>query len=217
MNNTVNTVMQPRAGLCPHGMPPSACPICSNMGGGGKKSEINFKSSPPAMMSWNQCEAIGYFLKAQRRASEKQRLNFKLLTLQLQLQSDKFQKLAFRLQTLAKTLNSFPVGFLLSIPIKIFAITPVQIIANSLTKITDISDKIAAIFGEIKKGLEKAKEKLNEFINELKNKIFKLFEIFNTNNNSDKNNEINEEKKIFKFSTLIKKLRKHRSEEKNEA
>ena len=214
MSKNVTSVMQPRAGLCPHGMPPSACPVCSNMGGGGgKKTELSFKSSKLPMMSWNQCEAIGYFLKAQRRASEKQRLNFKLLTLQLQLQADRFGKIVERMQTLAEMLSTIPGGIFIAAPVRILAVLPLQVMHNTFSKVVDITDKIAAIVGEILNGLERAKEKLNEFIKELKNKFFKLFEIFAPQNNRDKDKTIDEEKKIFNFKLLRKLLGKKKDED----
>ena len=214
MSNNVASVTQPRAGLCPHGMPPSACPVCSNMGGGGgKRTELNFKSSKLPMMSWNQCEAIGYFLKAQRRASEKQRLNFKLLALQLQMQADKFGKLAERMKEFAAAFSQIPGGVFIALPVKMLVIFPLQAVQSTLSKIVDISDKIAAIVGEIIKGLEKAKEKLNEFIKELKNKLFKLFEIFAPENSRDKDKTIDEEKKIFNFKLLRKLLGKKKEED----
>ena len=55
-----------RIGTCPHGLPPGACPICSGMGGAGSK-KADF-SAKPGEMSWNQCAAIGAFLKAQKNA-----------------------------------------------------------------------------------------------------------------------------------------------------
>lgn len=55
-----------RVGTCPHGLPLGACPICNGMGGGGmKKADFSAK---PGEMSWNECAAIGAFLKAQQNA-----------------------------------------------------------------------------------------------------------------------------------------------------
>ena len=54
-----------KIGTCPHGLPQGACPICSGMGGGMKKADFSAK---PGEMSWNECAAIGAFLKAQKMA-----------------------------------------------------------------------------------------------------------------------------------------------------
>ena len=57
-----------RVGTCPLGLPLGACPICNGMGGGGaKKADFSAK---PGEMSWNQCAAIGAFLKAQKMAKQ---------------------------------------------------------------------------------------------------------------------------------------------------
>lgn len=215
MNNTITSAMPPKAGLCPHGLPPSACPICSNMGGGGsKRSELNFKSSPLPMMSWNQCEAIGYFLKAQRRASEKQRLNFKLLTLQLQMLNDKMGHLIKRLETLAQVIGSVPLGSIINFPIKLLIIMPLKVIQSTFSKLLNVAEKVATLIGEMIEGLRKAHQKIKEFIKEAKNKFFKLFEIFKTSNQKDTNKELSEEKKIFNLKNFIKRLKRNRHEEK---
>ena len=56
-----------KAGTCPHGLPLGACPICNGMGGGGGMKKADF-SAKPGEMSWNECAAIGAFLKAQQNA-----------------------------------------------------------------------------------------------------------------------------------------------------
>ncbi len=214
MNNTITSAMSPKAGLCPHGLPPSACPICSNMGGGGsKRSEINFKSSPLPMMSWNQCEAIGYFLKAQKRASEKQRINFKLLTLQLQMLNDKMGHLIRRLEIFAQSISNLPLGNIINLPLNILIIKPLQIINTTFSKLINIAEKIASLIGEMLEGLKKAHQKIKEFITEAKNKFFKLFEIFKPNNEKDTDKDIREEKKIFNLKKFIKKLKRNRQKE----
>ncbi len=211
MNNTITSAMPPKAGLCPHGLPPSACPICSNMGGGAsKRTEISFKSTPPQMMSWNQCEAIGYFLKAQRRASEKQRINFKLLTLQLQMLNDKMGHLIKRLEMMSQIVSNLPLGNIISVPLNLLVIKPLQIIQSTFSKVINLAEKIASMIGEMIEGLKKAHQKIKEFIIEAKNKLFKLFEIFKPNNEKDTKKELHEEKKIFNLKKYVKKLKKDR-------
>ena len=56
-----------RIGTCPHGLPLGACPICNGMSGGGGMKKADF-SAKPGEMSWNECAAIGAFLKAQQQA-----------------------------------------------------------------------------------------------------------------------------------------------------
>lgn len=204
MNNTI-AVTAPKAGLCPHGLPPSACPICSNMGGGGsRKSELNFKSAPPQMMSWNQCEAIGFFLKGQRKGVERRHEAFKQLAITLANHANNLAKLAARLEQLAQTFGQTIPGMLISIPTKLIILPAVKLLQASFQKATDISDKIAAIIGEMKKGLEKAFENLKKFGEEIKNKFFKLFAIFGSNKSQDNEKQIDEEKRIFDIKKVFK-------------
>ena len=64
-----------RIGSCPHGLPAGACPICSGMGGGGaKKADFSAK---PGEMSWNECAAIGAFLRAQKAAHQAKEADFR--------------------------------------------------------------------------------------------------------------------------------------------
>ena len=214
----IASVATPKAGLCPHGLPPSACPICSNMGGGGgKRTEISFKSNPPQMMSWNQCEAIGFFLKGLRRGTERRHENFKELALQLQIQANNFSKMASRLEQLNLVLNNLFFGPIISLQIKFIALPAVRILQTSFSKFADITDKIAAIIGEIKKGLEKARENINKFFKEIKNKLFRLFAIFSPHNDRGNDNQINEEKRIFNIKRYFKFLTKQSKQEENEA
>lgn len=63
--NTVHT-NSAKIGSCPHGLPQGACPICSGMGGTmQRKADFSAKAGE---MSWNECAAIGAFLKAQKNA-----------------------------------------------------------------------------------------------------------------------------------------------------
>lgn len=214
MNNTVSSVVAPKPGLCPHGLPPSACPICSNMGGGGsKKVEISFKSKPLPMMSWNQCEAIGFFLKAQRRAVENRHEMFKQLAINLLSQADKFAKMSARLVELATNFAQYPMGNIIALPIKFILLPAVRILQSTFNKLADISDKIVAIIGELKKGLERAKENLNKFAKEIKNKFFKLFSLFGSSKTNDDDKQIDEEKKIFNIKNIMKLIKRKRSHE----
>lgn len=171
-------------------------------GGGGKK--LNFKSAPPQMMSWSQCEAIGYFLKGLKRSQENNHQALKTLTDVLQSQADKFARFITRLENISSKIDNIPLGIIITSPIKLVLLPSVRVLQTSVTKLMDISDKIAAIIGELKKGLEKAKENIKKFIDETKNKLFKLFAIFHTNNNNEDEKVFDEEKKIFNINKYFK-------------
>lgn len=213
MNNTI-AVTAPKAGLCPHGLPPSACPICSNMGGGGsKKTELSFKSAPLPMMSWNQCEAIGFFLKGQRKGVERRHEMFKQLALNLAIQASNFARIATKLEQLAQTFGQTPFGFFIAIPIKLVALPLVKGLQQVYTKMADISEKIASMIGEMKKGIEKAFENIKKFGEELKNKLFKLFAIFGTSKSDENEKQIDEEKRIFDIKKVIKLIQRKQDKE----
>ena len=217
LNNPVTSAATPKGGLCPHGLPPSACPICSNMGGGGgKKTEFNFKSAPTQMMSWNQCEAIGFFLKGQRKGVERRHEMFKTLALNLAFQATQFGKLAARLEQIVQMFNSTLPGMIIAVPIRFILLPITKTLHNSLNKMADISDKIAAIIGELKKGLEKAKENLIKFAKEIKNKFFKLFTIFGASKSDENEKQIDEEKRIFNVNKFIKILQLKKKQDNNE-
>ena len=72
-----------KAGTCPHGLPLGACPICNGMGGGGGMRKADF-SAKPGEMSWNECAAIGAFLKAQANARAQRQQDAQNYALQMQ-------------------------------------------------------------------------------------------------------------------------------------
>jgi hypothetical protein len=64
---------------------------------------------------------------------------------------------------------------------------------------------------------EKAKENINKFLKEAKNKIFKLLNIFGTHNQNEDNEQIDEEKKIFNINKFFKIITSKKKQDKNEA
>lgn len=206
------------AGTCPHGLPLGACPICNGMGGGGAARKADF-SAKPGEMSWNECAAIGAFLKAQQNAK---------LARQQDAQNFAQQALAFR-NAMAKASEKMaavtqffsantpaiiakPVNFVLNTVIggTINALKSIPVaISNAIQtlgqKFADISDKLAAVYGEIKTAIAK---KLSENVNEFKKKVKSLFSIFNPQNADDDDKEIDETKKAFRLKTFIHDLYK---------
>jgi L-rhamnose mutarotase len=70
-------------------------------------------------------------------------------------------------------------------------------------KLADISDKIAAVYGEIKTAIEK---KISDFSNNLKKKLKSLFSIFGTENSDNEEKKIEDEKRVFELKTFIHKI-----------
>ncbi|MCI5888806.1 MAG: hypothetical protein MRZ62_04730, partial [Brachyspira sp.] len=75
----------------------------------------------------------------------------------------------------------------------------------------DISDKLTAVYGELKAAIAK---KISETFGELKKKIKSLFAIFGVQNSDNDDKQIDETKKAFKLKTFIHDLyKKLRGEE----
>ena len=176
-----------RVGTCPHGLPLGACPICNGMGGGGmKKADFSAK---PGEMSWNECAAIGAFLKAQQnaklqRAQDAQNFAQNVQAFQNALMNSS-QKLANIAQFFSNNMPPIiakPVNFVLNTVLggilRTIANIPAaisQTIQTLQQKLADISDKLTAMLGEFKASVEK---KISEAFKDLKKKVKSLFSIF---------------------------------------
>ena len=120
-----------KIGCCSHGLPQGACPICSGMGGGGtKKADFSAK---PGEMSWNECAAIGAFLKAQKNAQMQRQqdiLNFaqisKAFQNSLMNTSQKLADIAQFFTQNTPAIISKPIGFVLNTLIG----APLRFVAN---------------------------------------------------------------------------------------
>ena len=207
-----------RAGTCPHGAPLGACPICNGMGGGGMRKADH--TAKPGEMSWNECAAIGAMLKAQQAAkaqSKQDAISFtqKMIVFEKSI-SNVQQRLADISNTISKNfpkIISAPVNFVLNKVISgvlnIVKNVP-AVIQNIAQKFADISDKLAAVYGEIKAAISK---KIGEPLNEFKKKIKSLFSIFDTQDTKNDDKQIDETKKAFKLKTFIHDLYKKLTED----
>ncbi len=202
-------------GTCPHGLPIGSCPICNGMSGGGmKKADFSAK---PGEMSWNECAAIGAFLKAQKLARETRQqdaLNFaqKAAAFQNALMNSSMKAANFTAlitqnlpSMLAKPVN-FVMNNIVGGVLRSIANAPV-LIANVMEavkqKLADITDKLTAIFGELKASAEK---KISDVLKNLKKKIKSLFSIFSPQDSDNNEKQIDETKKAFRLKTFIHDL-----------
>ena len=205
-----------RVGTCPHGLPLAACPICSGMGGGMKKADFSAK---PGEMSWNECAAIGAFLKAQQQAKmqrQQDAQNFALKALAFQNalmnSSQKLANLAQFFTNNTPAVIAKPVNFLLNTVlggiIRTIANIP-SVISNTIQsvpqKLADISDKLTAMIGELKASIEK---KISDAFKDVKKKVKSLFSIFQPLDADNDDRQIDETKKAFELKTFIHDLYK---------
>ena len=211
-----------RIGTCPHGLPQGACPICSGMGGGGGMRKADF-SAKPGEMSWNECAAIGAFLKAQQNAKLQRQQDAQNFAQQAVAFQNAMNKASQNISMLARFFSvntpaiiARPVNFILNTviggtlnAIRSFPQTVQIAFQNFGQKLADISDKLAAVYGEVKTAIAK---KISENINELKKKVKSLFSIFTPQDADNDDKQVDETKKAFKLKTFIhdlyKKLKK---------
>ena len=206
-----------RVGTCPHGLPLGACPICNGMGGGGaKKADFSAK---PGEMSWNQCAAIGAFLKAQKMAKqvkEQDAMNFaqraQAFQTALMNSSQRIANIAQFISQNTPQIIAKPINFVLNTVIggivRTIANIPMAIsnvIQAVQQKIADISDKLTAIMGELKASIDK---KISDAFKIVKKKIKSIFAIFKPLDDDNEEKQIDETKKTFELRTFIHDLYK---------
>ncbi len=222
MSNSVQVVANiNKAGTCPHGVSPGACPICSGMGGGGGR--VGERPQKPGEMSYHECAMIGAMMRA-REAQQKmheQTLLHRAEALKAFEQNliNISQKLSEFVSNIQKSILLKPFASLINntaVPIlKVVSFLP-NVILNISEKLTqikekfiDIQDKLNAIFGEAKAFINK---KVAELVSTIKSKFEGLFKIFKRNNTKDDETKIDEDKKIFRLKTFIQKIlgKKHK-------
>ncbi len=214
------------AGTCPHGLPLGACPICNGMGGGGGARKADF-SAKPGEMSWNECAAIGAFLKAQQNAKLARQQDAQNFAQQAIAFQNAMAKVSERMAAVTQFFSANtpaiiakPINFVLNTVIggavNVLKNIP-TVISNAIQtlgqKLADISDKLAAVYGEVKTAIAK---KLSEVANELKKKVKSLFSIFNPQNADDDDKQIDETKKAFELKTFIHDLYKKLTNDEDE-
>ena len=215
LGNSVSSINNnvAKAGTCPHGVAPGACPICSGMGGGGLRP--GEKVQKPGEMSYHECAMIGAMMRAREAAKKEHELN---LAQRLEALKAFQQNMINIAEKLAGFQKNLPVILKpISIVINVFILPVVnllknipEIISNIQEKLTqikekliDIQDKLNAIFGEAKAFIEK---KVSELVSNIKSKLETLFKVFKRNNTKDDETKIDEDKKIFRLKTFIQKL-----------
>ncbi len=207
-----------KAGTCPHGMPLGACPICNGMAGGNSTSKRDIPRNV-GEMSYNQCAAIGAMLRAQKNAKAQAKLAQQN---HLQALAD-FQKnisnthqrtmaLAVLVTNTMPAVIAKPVNYILNNIIG-KALTIIQNLPAAIARFTqainqkmaDISDKLTAIYGELKAAIGK---KISKFTSDLKKKLKSLFFVFGTQETDDEDKKIDEAKRTFELKTFIHQLYK---------
>jgi len=226
LTNALQQVNKVSTGLCPHGMSPGACPICSGMGGGGG-NRVGERPQKAGEMSYHQCAMIGAMMRAREQRLEAHEKNLQARAEALQQFQQNLEKMSQKMLAFANQIsNSFilkPVAYIIrSVVVAVNGINKsisavLNVISNISDKLSqfkqklvDIQDKLNAIFGEAKAFVEK---KISELVSVVKTKFGELFKIFKKENAKDDDTKIDDDKKIFNLKTIIHKIWKKKKDD----
>lgn len=173
----VATQVNNRAGLCPHGLPPAACPICSGGGGmGGARMKDAPATKPMHSGEWSfmKCYAAGIAMRAQEARIEnaktafEQQIEFaKQLGKNIQNIADKIQNAIQNIQNISPKFIQNTLQVLNNV-----IITPLM---NLISQIPKLIEKFADFQQKLGTMLLQAGEKLTALLGDLKNFIDKKF------------------------------------------
>ncbi len=231
MSVSVTSPNTQRAGLCPHGLPPAACPICSGNGGMGGTGRI--KNTPPPKStvsnewSWMKCYTAGLMMKSQQDRIESAKLDFKREIESYKLLQKMVDALADKIKSnLENIQNSLPKP--ISIPLQIITNFIVKPILNLISQLPKIMENIANFGQNLRNLIQQAGEKLTAVIGEMKNfvkskiedikkrakKIFLFFlsEIEDKDYKNDESLEVFKSRELKKYLLKIIKMVKKQGE-----
>lgn len=215
---TIQNLQQHKIGTCPHGLPAGACPICNGMGGGGGGSAKK-ADRPAGEMTWDQCYAVWQkMLQAKDLAAQKKHdamqaqmqapLNF---SARLENAAIKIAGLADRLANFVQNTKQTPtimtktlaLGAKIAIPVLNAAQNVVNLAQKAANfvqqKLVDISDKLNAIFGELKNSIEK---KISDKLKDFKKRFKSIFGVDEPDEIDDEEKQVEEAKRLFEFKTV---------------
>lgn len=228
MNIPPPMVQKSKIGTCPHGLPAGACPICNGMGGGGGGGGSTKRAQNPGEMSWDQCYSVWQqMLKAKDLQAQRKEQAMQAQMQQAVNLSAKMDNAAQRLANLAQVLTNFaktgqiqnlqlpkmiakPLALAAQIAVPVLnAAKNVVIIAQKAlnfvqTKLADISDKLNAIFGELKNSTEK---KISDALKDFKKKFKSIFGVFEPAEVDDEEKRLEESKRVFEFKTILQTIK----------
>lgn len=218
MSSPISTQSQNRAGLCPHGLPPAACPICSGgMAAGGNNRMKDAPVTKPmnsGQWSWIKCYAAGLAMRAQEARIENAKTVF-------EKQIEFAKELNKSIQNLSNRIKMSVINFQNSLPNSlaniVAAASKVIIIPilNIIAQIPKIIEKLAQFQQNLGYMLLQAGEKLTALLGDLKNFLNKkLFEdtkklakkifMFFVSNTEDENYQNDDTLAVFKSRELRK-------------
>ena len=211
----VPNVNKTSAGLCPHGLPPSACPICSKMAGGGGL-RAGERPQKAGEMSYHQCAMIGNMMRARELAEKRHALNLErqveVLKAFESIMTKASENLRNFIQQMGQNIITNPIAFVaqsMILPLLNFVQNIPKFIQNFQNLKFEIQDKLNAVFGEMKNFIQK---KIADIVSAVKTKIDALFKIFKKHNAKDDDTKIDDDKKIFNLKNILRKIIRKKKE-----
>ncbi len=219
MSNVAN-INHTKIGTCPHGASLGSCPICNGMAGGNSTTKRNTPRNV-GEMTYNQCLAIGAMLKNQKAAlkrAEQAQQNYAQSVHQFNKTLENMHNRVVEFSNIISksmpAIISTPVNFVLNnvvVRVLNIAINTNITINNVIQKFADITDKLAAVFGEFKAAVSK---NISNLITNIKKRFKSMFYIFGADSDVDENSKIEETQKTFNLKTFLHNLsRKFKREE----
>lgn len=222
-----------RAGLCPHGLPPAACPICSGGGMGGAKMKDAPVTKPIRSGEWSfmKCYAAGLAIRAQEARVEnaknvfEQQIEFsKQLGKNIQNIADRIQNALQNIQNISPKFIQNTLQFINNV-----IITPLLNLVSQIPKLIEkfadfqqkmgnlllqAGEKLTALLGDLKNFIDK---KIIEDIKKKAKNIF-LFFISNIEDENYKNDDalaVFKSRELRKYIVKILKTNKKRDKDAN--
>ena len=159
-----------KPGMCPHGMPAGACPICNGMGGAAIKKQQNQRKA--GEMTWSECFAMGLRMKADKQRKLQiiqDRRDAHLAQLKAQeVLANKMQKLEMLQIMFAKVLPK-PIAKIAENTIKFLAIPVLKFANLVLNNIQNIHSYVINFVNQVKENLLGVQEKLSAIFGEIFN------------------------------------------------
>ena len=208
-----------RAGLCPHGLPPSACPICSGggMAGGGRvKEAVASKPINSGEWSFMKCYAAGLAMRAQEARVENAKTAFERQIEFAQQLGKNIQNIADKIQNAIQNLqNSSPV--IIQNILQVINNSIINPILNLMSQIPKLIENLAEFQKKLGEMLQQAGEKLTALLGDIKNfidrkvienikKQIKKFFLWFTTDLEDENYKNDDALEVFKAREMKKYL-----------
>ncbi len=216
MSSPIATQGNNRAGMCPHGLPPAACPICSGGGMGGAKMRDSAATKPMRSTQWSfmKCYAAGLAIKAREARAENAKNVFEQQIEFAKQLGQNIRNLAERIQKVIQNIQNSVPAFMQNVisVINNVIITP---ILNLIAQIPKIIEKFAQFQQRVGEFIQQAAEKLSAILGDIKNfierkiienvkKKAKKFLLFFMSNIEDENYKNDETLAIFKAREMKK-------------